>query len=160
VDVRQPIESRISEPESSSVLGTVDGRAGSVCTFSRLATSAGKANASFCPVNSGAVAGDALAATGVVMPVHQDTSFARCAIPAPITATSTRRHGPSSRERRMSSTLSFVFWMMELESVKANEDQGSAIESIVGQSLQAVLTAEKCQSARKPSSENCLRDVP
>ena len=82
-------ESRISEPESSSVLGTVDGRAGAVRTPSRWATSAGKTSASFFPANSGAVAGDASAATGVVMPAHQDTRFARYAIPAPTAATST-----------------------------------------------------------------------
>ena len=82
-------ESRISEPESSSVPGTVNGCAGSVRTSSRLATSAGKVSASFSLANSGAAAGDAAAATGVVMPVHQDTRFARCAIPAPTAATST-----------------------------------------------------------------------
>ena len=82
-------ESRISEPESSRLLGRVDGWAGSVRTSSRLATSAGKVSPSFFPANSGPAVGDVSAAAGVVMPDHQDAKRARCAIPAPIAATST-----------------------------------------------------------------------
>jgi hypothetical protein len=51
------------------------------------------ANASFFPANSGTVAGDALAATGVVMPAHQDTRFARYAIPAPTAAATSTTTG-------------------------------------------------------------------
>jgi hypothetical protein len=71
------------------MLGRVEGWAGSVRTCSRLAMSAGNANASFFPANSGALAGDASAAAGVAMAAHQDASFARYAIPAPTAATST-----------------------------------------------------------------------